>query len=136
MLEDKIEKLTAAVENLTKLIEGMGQPSSVGVNDLVPPKKTRKKAADAPETKEENEIEDPDAPKTKTSEAPDAVASVSKNDLKELALDIVRRDPSAKPKILEILAQNDSKTITNLSEDPAILFTVFTHFNAISKQIG
>ena len=73
----------------------------------------------------------PDAP-----DAPDAVSSVSKENLKEIALEISRTDPSAKKEIVSILASHKSKTISELPEDQAVLFDVFTRLNNVIHKIA
>lgn len=69
-------------------------------------------------------------------DAPDAVSSVSKDNLKEIALQITLNDPATKKEILAILASHKSKTITDLPMDQDVLFDVFTRLNNIVHRIA
>lgn len=131
MLEVEIQKLTAAVEALTVQLKSMHTNTEAEAEK--PSKKPSPRAgkvsetvADAPEPSETSEAPD----------APDAVSSVSKENLKEIALEISRTDPSAKKEIVSILASHKSKTISELPEDQAVLFDVFTRLNNVIHKIA
>ena len=129
MLEVEIQKLTAAVEALTVQLKSM----NTNTEAEKPSKKPSPRAGKVSET-----VEDAPEP-SETSEAPDApdaVSSVSKENLKEIALEISRTDPSAKKEIVSILASHKSKTISELPEDQAVLFDVFTRLNNVIHKIA
>lgn len=113
MLELEIQKLTAAIEKLTSVFEAA---------DKIAP------AAPAPAA--------PAPADAVHVDAPDAVSSVSKDNLKEIVLEITRNDPAAKKKIVAILASHKSKTITDLPMDQDVLFDVFTRLNNIVHRIA
>ena len=129
MLEVEIQKLTAAVEALTVQLKSM----DTNTEAEKPSKKPSPRAGKVSET-----VEDAPEP-SETSEAPDtpdAVSSVSKENLKEIALEISRTDPSAKKEIVSILASHKSKTISELPDDQAVLFDVFTRLNNVIHKIA
>ena len=129
MLEVEIQKLTAAVEALTVQLKSM----NTNTEAEKPSKKPSPRAGKVSET-----VEDAPEP-SETSEAPDAsdaVSSVSKENLKEIALEISRTDPSAKKEIVSILASHKSKTISELPDDQAVLFDVFTRLNNVIHKIA
>lgn len=128
MQELEIQKLTAAIEKLTSVIEA--------ANKIAP---TAQKAATAKKAEAEAEPK----PKPEPEPSPpadavhvDAVSSVSKDNLKEIALEITQNDPAAKKEILAILASHKSKTITDLPMDQDVLFDVFTRLNNIVHRIA
>jgi len=129
MLEVEIQKLTAAVEALTVQLKSM----NTNTEAEKPSKKPSPRAGKVSET-----VENAPEP-SETSEAPDApdaVSSVSKENLKEIALEISRTDPSAKKEIVSILASHKSKTISELPDDQAVLFDVFTRLNNVIHRIA
>ena len=98
-------------------------------------KKTRaEKAAPAPE-KIAEKIAEPAAEPAAPPPA-DPAPSISKENLKAMALSISRADTSAKPLIFEILGKYGAKTITALPDDPAALHDVFTGFTKIANKIA
>jgi uncharacterized membrane protein len=159
MLEDQIRRLTAAVEILTAKLDtfvihvenvdyaeedgyqaGLREGFKLGRAAPVE-KETKKpraeKAAPAPE-KIAEEIAEP-AEKIADPAAPppaDPAPSISKENLKAMALSISRADTSAKPLIFEILGKYGAKTITALPDDPAALHDVFTSFTKIANKIA
>ena len=129
MLEVEIQKLTAAVEALTVQLKSMNTNTEAEKPSKKPSPRAGKvfeTVEDAPEPSETSEAPD----------APDAVSSVSKENLKEIALEISRTDPSAKKEIVSILASHKSKTISELPEDQAVLFDVFTRLNNVIHKIA
>lgn len=143
MLEDEIRRLTAAVEILTAKLDTFVIPVQTQKNqqeeNVAPPTKSAKggkRNADpvpAPEKIAEpaEKIAEPPAP------APaDPAPSISKENLKAMALSISRADTSAKPQIFEILGKYGAKTITALPDDPDVLHDVFTGFTKIANKIA
>ena len=157
MLEDEIRKLTAAIQLLCIEMKGLqteiyhlsedmeSLPQSIvaaqnirpleSVSTEKPTKKPRaEKAAPAPE-KIAEKIAEPAAEPAAPPPA-DPAPSISKENLKAMALSISRADTSAKPLIFEILGKYGAKTITALPDDPAALYDVFTGFTKIANKIA
>lgn len=156
MLEDQIRRLTAAVEILTAKLDTFVIPVQTAAShreddayraglqagrDASVERATKKpraeKAAPAPE-KIAEEIAEP-AEKIAEPVGPppaDPAPSISKENLKAMALSISRADTSAKPLIFEILGKYGAKTITALPDDPAALHDVFTGFTKIANKIA
>lgn len=165
MLELEIQKLTAAIEKLTSVFEAaeaarhqvkntgfitlseavsavISRGREEAASKAVPtaPAPTAQKAATAKkaEPKPEPEPEPEHSPPADAvrADAPDAVSSVSKDNLKEIALEITRNNPAAKKEVVAILASHKSKTITDLPMDQDVLFDVFTRLNNIVHRIA
>lgn len=158
MLELEIQKLTAAIEKLTSVFEaaeaarhqvkntgfitlseavsavisrGREEAASKAVPTAPAPTAQKTATAKKAESKPEPEPSPPaDAVHV------DAVSSVSKDNLKEIALQITLNDPATKKEILAILASHKSKTITDLPMDQDVLFDVFTRLNNIVHRIA
>jgi hypothetical protein len=160
MLEDEIRNLTAAIKTLTSTTEALvtatmqlrsslhsttgnaeddayraglqaGRDASV---EKAAKKPRAEKAAPAPE-KIAEKIAEPAAEPAAPPPA-DPAPSISKENLKAMALSISRADTSAKPLIFEILGKYGAKTITALPDDPAALYDVFTGFTKIANKIA
>ena len=139
MLEAEIQKLTAAVEALTAQLKVFteDEPERLSRNaDLgskvepepepapeKPAKKAQARATKVPEPEPEAAPEDPKP-------------SVSKDNLRDLAMEISKADSGKKDEILAVLGKHNSKTITALPEDPDVLFDVFTGLSNILAQIA
>lgn len=166
MLELEIQKLTAAIEKLTSVFEaaeaarhqvkntgfitlseavsavisrGREEAASKAVPTAPAPTAQKTATAKKAEPKPEPEHSPPaDAVHVDAvrADAPDAVSSVSKDNLKEIALQITLNDPATKKEILAILASHKSKTITDLPMDQDVLFDVFTRLNNIVHRIA
>lgn len=164
MLELEIQKLTAAIEKLTSVFEAaeaarhqvkntgfitlseavsavISRGKEEAASKAVPtaPAPAAQKAAAVKKPKPEPEHSPPaDAVHVDAVhvDAPDAVSSVSKDNLKEIALEITRNDPAAKKEVVAILASHKSKTITDLPMDQDVLFDVFTRLNNIVHRIA
>lgn len=163
MLEDEIRNLTAAIKTLTGTTEAlvtatMQLRSSLHLNasdtsnaaddayraglqagrdapvERAAKKPRAEKAAPAPE-KIAEKIAEPAAEPAAPPPA-DPAPSISKENLKAMALSISRADTSAKPLIFEILGKYGAKTITALPDDPAALYDVFTGFTKIANKIA
>lgn len=166
MLEDEIKNLTAAIKTLTSTTEAlvtatMQLRSSLHLNasdtsnaaddayraglqagrdasvERAAKKPRAEKAAPAAEKIAEKIAE----PAEKIAEPPapppaDPAPSISKENLKAMALSISRADTSAKPQIFEILGKYGAKTITALPDDPDVLHDVFTGFTKIANKIA
>lgn len=164
MLEAEIQKLTAAVEALTVQIKAlslssMQEPALDGPVALpqVPaltPLVAAEQSYQADNAAREKMQADRDAkqaaapahepvktPKAskKVSEAPaplDPHPTVSKENLKDMALQISRADTSAKSEIVSILASHNVKTITALPDTHDVLFDVFSRLNNLAAKIA
>lgn len=129
MLETEIQKLTAAVEALTAKIDALklpaaaprlvvgAEPAAAPVHEPVKTPRASKKAAEA--------LTPLDPP-----------PSVSKDNLKTIALEISRNDNDAKKEIFSILESHGAKTITALPDDPTVLHDVFTRLNNVATKIA
>lgn len=70
------------------------------------------------------------------SEVPaDPKPSISKENLKDLALQISRADSDAKVEIFAILSAHGAKTITALPEDGDTMFDVFTRLTNLASRV-
>lgn len=142
MLELEIQKLTAAIEKLTSVFEAADKIAPTAPAPTAQKTATAKKAEPKPEPEPEHsppaDAVHVDAVHVDAvrADAPDAVSSVSKDNLKEIALQITLNDPATKKEILAILASHKSKTITDLPMDQDVLFDVFTRLNNIVHRIA
>tara|TARA_R110000868_G_scaffold33562_2_gene121619 strand:+ start:915 stop:1442 length:528 start_codon:yes stop_codon:yes gene_type:complete len=62
--------------------------------------------------------------------------TTSKENLKDLALQISRADSNAKSEIVSILNSHGAKTITSLSDDPGALHDVFVRLTNLAAKIA
>ena len=62
--------------------------------------------------------------------------TTSKENLKDLALQISRADSNAKSEIVSILNSHGAKTITSLSDDPGVLHDVFVRLTNLAAKIA
>ena len=116
MLEVEIQKLTAAIEALTKAIESDAEkrPKAVESVKETPTEtptitdKPRQKKAKAEATPEPTPAPVPEPPSSK---------SYDQNAVRELAMQIVRDDSTARPRIMEILGQYGAKTTNQLKPE-------------------
>lgn len=162
MLELEIQKLTAAIEKLISVFEAAGaarhQVKNTGFITLSEAvsaviSRGREEAASkavptapAPAAQKAAAVKKPEPEPSPPADAvhvdavradaPDAVSSVSKDNLKEIALEITRNNPAAKKEVVAILASHKSKTITDLPMDQDVLFDVFTRLNNIVHRIA
>jgi len=143
MLEAKIEQLTAAIEALNANLETL--VASVAVATEKAPKKARAEKTAAPVAPVEKVAEPVSPLAEKIAEkiadpaanvVADPAPSISKENLKAMALSISRADMNAKPLIYEILGKYNAKTITALPDDPDALYDVFTGFTKIANKIA
>jgi hypothetical protein len=154
MLELEIQKLTAAVEALTKALQ-MTAPLTAAVNaaeqsyrendearrKMQDERRANRRAGKV--TKEEvgalveaatpvENIECTDQPlKDKVEEV---VSAITAEDLKTVAMEIARADSSARPLILSILSLHGAKTITQL--DPKHYQEVHAELMSIAYDIA
>ncbi len=157
MLEAEIQKLTAAIEALNAKLDSFvipvqtqksyqeddayraglqaGRDASAQRADqqiaqdaaaTKPAKAAKAKAAPAPEP----------APEPAPAPIPEPAPSISKDNLKAMALSISRADNTAKPQIFAILGKYGVKTISALPDDPDALYDVFTGFTKIADKIA
>lgn len=108
MLEEKIQKLTIAIDALTAVI--MAYQAQVAIA-----------------------AQHPDAVNTRPAviqEAPEAVATpaITRETLQEWALAQVRQDKAFKPRLVDAIGKYSAKTISQLPDDAAAV--------AIYKQLG
>jgi len=116
MLEVEIQKLTAAIEALTKAIESDAEkrPKAVESVKETPTEtptitdKPRQKKAKAEAALEPTPAPVPEPPSSK---------SYDQNAVRELAMQIVRDDSTARPRIMEILGQYGAKTTNQLKPE-------------------
>jgi hypothetical protein len=93
-----------------------------------PAKAAKAKAAPAPEPAPE--------PVSEPEPASEPAPSISKENLKSMALSMSRADHYAKSQIYEVLGKYGVKTITALPDDPDALHDVFTGFTKIADRIA
>lgn len=97
MLEDKIDRLNENLEHLNKLLEYMANASKQPQNEVADVK-----------VEAEPEV---------TTEKQESEKAFTHDDIKSMALKVVRSDRSMKDKIKEKLSEHDAKVATDLSED-------------------
>jgi hypothetical protein len=161
MLEAEIQRLTAAIEALNAKLDSFvipvqaqksyqeddayraglqaGRDASAQRADqqiaqdaaaTKPAKAAKAKAAPTPEPAPAPE------PAPDAEPAPEPAPSISKDNLKAMALSISRADNTAKPQIFAILGKYGVKTISALPDDPDALYDVFTGFTKIADKIA
>jgi len=75
--------------------------------------------------------------KIKDTPAPlDPHPTTSKENLKDLALQISRADSNTKSEIVSILSSHAAKTITSLPDDPGVLHDVFVRLTNLAAKIA
>lgn len=161
MLEAEIRKLTAAIEALNAKLDSFvipvqtqksyqeddayraglqaGRDASAQRADqqiaqdaaaTKPAKAAKAKAAPAPAPEPAPE------PTPAPEPIPEPAPSISKENLKSMALSMSRADHYAKSQIYEVLGKYGVKTITALPDDPDALYDVFTGFTKIADRIA
>lgn len=152
MLEAEIQKLTAAIEALNANLETIvasarAQKSQQDDDAYRAGMQAARDAAPAKSTKVGKRNADParaPEPAPAPAPAPEPVAepvaepapSISKDNLKSMALAMSRADQYAKSQIYEVLGKYGVKTITALPDDPDALYDVFTGFTKIADRIA
>jgi len=146
MLEAEIQKLTAAIEALNANLETIvasarAQKSQQDDDAYRAGMQAARDAAPAKSAKVGKRNADPaSAPEPAPAPAPEPVAepapSISKDNLKSMALAMSRADHYAKSQIYEVLGKYGVKTITALPDDPDALHDVFTGFTKIADRIA
>ena len=131
MLEQEIQKLTAAIVELTATIREQGKPAEEHIPNVpnnVPNNVPSNIPAHYPYDKPvQLEIEPESEPAT---HAP----GVTREGLKEISLQIVRADTSKKKEIVDILAAHGAQTITKLAD--VHIHAVHGKFLALAAQIA
>jgi hypothetical protein len=115
MLEVEIQKLTAAIETLTKVVQSMALPT-ITANAVETPTETPT-ITDKPRQKKPKAEPVPAqeaAPEVFEPSSSISFKQYTQNDVRELAMQIVRDDSTARPRIMEILEQHGSKTANQL----------------------
>lgn len=107
MLEQEIAKLNKNIEHLSKLLEAMSDVATERANAKANTKSDEPKADPEPEMKQEPEKEEvvSDEPKGYTHD-----------DIKSMALAVVRKDRKQKDAIKEKLGEFGAKVATDLNE--------------------
>ncbi len=157
MLEAEIQKLTAAIEALNAKLDSFVGPVQAQKSyqeddayraglqagrDASAQRADQQIAQDAAATKPAKVAKAKAAPAPAPEPAPDAepapepAPSISKENLKSMALSISRADNTAKPQIFAILEKYGVKTISALPDDPDVLYDVFTGFTKIADRIA
>ena len=134
MIEAELQKLTAAIEALTRAVEentrsaaARGIPTNSDNLRQEEKPAAKSKAKEPAKTPAETTVETPIEDKNPKSPEPANIsANITEGDLKTLALEIARADSGARPTILAILAEHGAKTITQL--DPK-------HYHAVHGRL-
>jgi hypothetical protein len=117
MLEHEIQKLTAAIVELIATMREHARPAAPA-------------AAPAPEPTPTPAPEPAPAP---TAAPEPATPGVTRDELKEISLQIVRADTAKKKDIVAILEAHGAQTITKLAD--AHILAVHGQFLALSQQV-
>lgn len=151
MLETEIQKLSQAVAVSTERLEGELRQIFIAICALTEAVKDTRFALPAPESQTPVKVVSlsveaepaPEAPKTRKRKAeqapepaPEPAPSISKDNLKELALQISGADSDAKVEIFAILSAHNVKTITDLPEDPDTMFDVYTRLSNLAQRVA
>ena len=157
MLEAEIRRLTAAIEALNAKLDSFVIPVQTQKSyqeddayraglqagrDASAQRADQQIAQDAAATKPAKAAKAKAAPAPVPEPAPDAepapepAPSISKENLKSMALSMSRADHYAKSQIYEVLGKYGVKTITALPDDPDALHDVFTGFTKIADRIA
>jgi hypothetical protein len=102
MLEQEIAKLNKNIEHLNKLLESMSDVAT-------------ERAADKANAKSDEPKSDPE-PEQKEEAASDEPKGYTHDDIKSMALDVVRKDRKQKDVIKEKLGEFGAKVATDLNE--------------------
>ncbi len=153
MLEAEIQKLTAAIEALNAKLDSFVIPVQAQKSyqeddayraglqagrDASAQRADQQIAQDAAATKPAKaaKAKAAPAPAPEPEPAPEPAPSISKENLKSMALSMSRADHYAKSQIYEVLGKYGVKTITALPDDPDALYDVFTGFTKIADRIA
>jgi len=155
MLETEIQKLSQTVAVSTERLEGELRQIFIAICALTEAVKDTRLVLPAPESQTAVKVTplsveaDPavepaaEAPKTRKRKveqapepAPEPAPSISKDNLKELALQISEADSDAKVEIFAILSAHKVKTITHLPEDPDTMFDVYTRLSNLAQRVA
>lgn len=151
MLETEIQKLSQAVAVSTERLEGELRQIFIAICALTEAVKDTRLVLPAPESQTAVKVAplsveaDPavepaaEAPKTrkkKVEPAPEPAPSISKDNMKDLALQISKADSGAKVEIFAILSAHKVKTITDLPEDPDTMFDVYTRLSNLAARVA
>lgn len=155
MLEAEIRRLTAAIEALNAKLDSFVIPVQAqksyqeddayraglqAARDASAQRADQQIAQDAAATKPAKAAKAKAAPTPEPAPdaepAPEPAPSISKDNLKAMALSISRADNTAKPQIFAILGKYGVKTISALPDDPDALYDVFTGFTKIADKIA
>lgn len=152
MLDSEVQKLTAAIEALTVQIKNQNVARAAFVKHaeaLVAHADTNTNTSHLT-AKPQNRNGDMGSVTTqqiaggtrtvrKINDTPtplDPHPTTSKENLKDLALQISRADSNAKSEIVSILNSHGAKTITSLSDDPGVLHDVFARLTNLAAKIA
>jgi len=122
MLEVEIQKLTAAIETLTKVVQSMALPT-ITVNAVETPTETPTETSTITDKPRQRKPKAEPAPAQEVApevfEPPSSISfkQYTQNDVRELAMQIVRDDSTARPRIMEILGQYGAKTTNQLKPE-------------------
>ena len=150
MLEAEIQRLTAAIEALNVKLDSFVIPVQTQKSyqeddayraglqagrDASAQRADQQIAQDAAATKPAKAAPTPE-PFAEPDPFVEPAPSISKDNLKAMALSISRADNTAKPQIFAILGKYGVKTISALPDDPDALYDVFTGFTKIADKIA
>ena len=107
MLEQEISKLNKNIEHLNKLLEAMSDVATDRVNTEANTKSDEPKSDPEPEVKQESK---------KKEVASDEPKGYAHDDIKSMALAVVRKDRNQKDVIKEKLGDLGAKVATDLNE--------------------
>jgi len=116
MLEVEIQKLTAAIEALTKAIENDAERRPKAVESVKETPTETPTITDKPRQKKAKAEPAPEPAPEPVPEPPSS-KSYDQNAVRELAMQIVRDDSTARPRIMEILGQYGAKTTNQLKPE-------------------
>ncbi len=128
MLEQEIQKLTAAIEALTATMREQQTPRQETIPkspDKSPTAKIERELRQTPTTP----APEPDVPADA-----DPAPGCTREGLKEISLQIVRADTSKKKEIVDILEKHGAPTITKLADSE--IHAVHGKFLALAHQVA
>ena len=132
MLEQEIQKLTAAIEALTATMREQQTPRQETI-----PKSPDKSPDKSPAPKIERELRQTPATLAPEPDVPadaDPAPGCTREGLKEISLQIVRADTSKKKEIVDILEKHGAPTITKLADSE--IHAVHGKFLALAHQVA
>ena len=147
MLEQKIEALTIAIVELTRVVAETQVKAAARIDEVVksmtqalipdetqvePPVKPAREAKATKTTKPASEPT-PQPDPVPEQETP-AMSSVTRKDLMDISLSLVRADGSLKAEVIAILEKHGAKTISTLEADK--LHSVHAALMAISYRLA